>query len=160
MIVYILTRKKYRQMRNRRRVGRGHVSSEPMDIHSGCVRCAFVRRCGGSPGTPTPGVAPVPPAILNAKRVSISNAGSDSGLFPHPFNGDPDRPYNQFYSTIQGWGRYELVAGPAEADIVFELQLTALTVPQTQTSRRARQTHFRCSGWLSSIGKRAMCSGH
>ncbi|MGD0444845.1 MAG: hypothetical protein ABSA39_13005, partial [Edaphobacter sp.] len=38
-------------------------------------------------------VAPVPPQLLNAKKVFISNAGADSGLFPHPFSGDPDRAY-------------------------------------------------------------------
>ena len=31
--------------------------------------------------------APVPSAISTAKKVFISNAGADSGLFPHPFSG-------------------------------------------------------------------------
>jgi hypothetical protein len=35
--------------------------------------------------------APVPPAIFSAKKVFLSNAGSDSGLFPHPFSGSQDR---------------------------------------------------------------------
>jgi hypothetical protein len=70
-------------------------------------------------------LAPVPPALLNAKTVFISNAGADSGLFPHPFSGDPDRPYNQFYAAMQNWGRYQMVADPSEADVVFELQLIA-----------------------------------
>ena len=74
---------------------------------------------------PPSSLAPVPPALLNAKTVFISNAGADSGLFPHPFSGDPDRPYNEFYSSIQSWGRYQLVADPSEADLVFELKLTA-----------------------------------
>src|ERR1700734_1703488 len=74
---------------------------------------------------PPASLAPVPPALLNAKTVFISNAGADSGLFPHPFSGDPDRPYNQFYAAIQSWGRYQLVADPSVADVVFELQLIA-----------------------------------
>ena len=80
-----------------------------------------------APASPPPpaSLAPVPPALLNAKTVFISNAGADSGLFPHPFSGDPDRPYNEFYSGIQSWGRYQLVADPSEADLVFELKLTA-----------------------------------
>ena len=79
-----------------------------------------------SSGPPPPmALAPVPPALLNAKTVFISNAGADSGLFPHPFSGDPDRPYNQFYAAIQSWGRYQLVADPSVADVVFELQLIA-----------------------------------
>ena len=41
---------------------------------------------------PTPvAIAPVPSLLLSAKKVFISNAGADSGLFPHPFSGDPDR---------------------------------------------------------------------
>ena len=59
-------------------------------------------------------LAPVPPALLNAKKIFISNAGADSGLFPHPFSGDPDRPYNEFYTDIKSWGRYGLVGDPSE----------------------------------------------
>jgi hypothetical protein len=74
-------------------------------------------------------VAPVPPQLLNAKTVFISNAGADSGLFPHPFTGDPDRAYNEFYAGVESWGRYQLVASPDQADLVFELQLTAPNGP-------------------------------
>lgn len=75
--------------------------------------------------------APVPTALLNAKKVFLSNGGADSGLFPHPFSGDPDRPYNAFYSALKDWNRYELVRDPADADVVFELQLTAPSGPQS-----------------------------
>jgi hypothetical protein len=78
-----------------------------------------------APPSPPALLAPVPPALLNAKTVFISNAGADSGLFPHPFSGDPDRPYNQFYAAMQSWGRYEIVGDPSQADIVIELQLIA-----------------------------------
>lgn len=74
-------------------------------------------------------IAPVPPLLLNAKKIFISNAGADSGLFPHPFTGDPDRAYNAFYANVASWGRYQLVTTPAEADLVFELQLTAPNGP-------------------------------
>jgi hypothetical protein len=73
--------------------------------------------------------APVPSLLLSAKKVFISNAGADSGLFPHPFSGDPDRAYNEFYGDVESWGRYQLVNTPAEADLVFELQLTAPSGP-------------------------------
>jgi hypothetical protein len=88
---------------------------------------AFLFAAPGNAQTPPPAVslAPVPPALLNAKTAFLSNAGADSGLFPHPFSGDPDRPYNQFYAAMQTWGHYQLVADPSEADIVFELQLIA-----------------------------------
>ena len=69
--------------------------------------------------------APVPPALFTAKKIFISNAGADSGLFPHPFSGNPGRAYNQFYATVESWGRYECVTDPSDADLVFELRLTA-----------------------------------
>ena len=67
--------------------------------------------------------APVPPAILAAKRVFISNGGADSGLFPHPFSGTQDRVYNQFYADIKAGGKFELVSAPADADIVVQVTL-------------------------------------
>jgi hypothetical protein len=85
----------------------------------------FAVKAGAQAPPASLSLAPVPPALLNAKTVFISNAGADSGLFPHPFSGDPDRPYNQFYAAMQNWGRYQLVADPSEADVVFELQLIA-----------------------------------
>ena len=74
--------------------------------------------------------APVPPALGTAKTVFISNAGADAGLFPHPFSGGADRGYNQFYAMVKSWGRFELVNDPAQADLVFELQLHAPNGPQ------------------------------
>ncbi len=68
---------------------------------------------------------PVPPAILSARRIFVSNAGADSGLFPHPFSGDSDRGYDEFYAALRATGDYELVTNPAQADLVLELRLTA-----------------------------------
>ena len=85
----------------------------------------FAVNAGAQAPAPPISLAPVPPALLNAKTVFISNAGADSGLFPHPFSGDPDRPYNEFYAAMQGWGRYQIVGDPSQADVVFELQLIA-----------------------------------
>lgn len=73
----------------------------------------------------TVGTAPVPPAIPTAKKVFVSNAGSYSGLFPHPFSGGPDRAYNQFYAELKSWGRYEIASNPQDADLILELQLTS-----------------------------------
>jgi hypothetical protein len=123
---------------------------------------------------PEAGRAPVPPAIFTAKKVFVSNAGADSGLFPHPFSGDPDRPYNQFYAAIQGWGRYELVADPQDADLVFELQLTGPNGP-TNPSKMAgasdplpmfrliifdRKTHYILWALTESIGPAALQKTH
>jgi hypothetical protein len=69
---------------------------------------------------------PLPSPILNAKRAFISNAGLDLltlEVFKHL--GEPDRPYNQFYAAVKDWGRYDLVSSPADADLVFEIQITS-----------------------------------
>ncbi|HEY2461466.1 MAG TPA: hypothetical protein VGI16_11690 [Candidatus Acidoferrum sp.] len=79
----------------------------------------------------TAGLAPVPVGIFDAKKIFISNAGADSGLFPHPFSGWTDRGYNQFYTLMQNWGRYEIVAEPQQADLVLELQLIAPNGPSS-----------------------------
>jgi hypothetical protein len=73
---------------------------------------------------PLPVAAPVPPQIAAAQRVFISNAGGESFenvIDSLPFNGGPDRPYNQLYAAMKTWGRYELVPSPADADLVFEV---------------------------------------
>jgi len=73
---------------------------------------------------------PVPPAIRAAKKIFVSNAGSDSGLFPEPFSGDPNRPYTEFYNALKATGQYQLVSDPAQADLVLELRLLAPSGPQ------------------------------
>jgi hypothetical protein len=69
--------------------------------------------------------APVPSALLSAKTVFVSNAGSDSGLFPHPFSGDPNRAYSEFYANLKAAGQFSLVDDPSQADLVLELRLIA-----------------------------------
>ena len=120
------------------------------------------------------GRAPVPPGLFTATKVFVSNAGADSGLFPHPFSGDPDRPYNQLYAALHGWGRYELLADPQDADLVFELQLTAPNGP-TNPNKMAgasdplpmfrliifdRKTHYILWALTESIGPAALQKTH
>lgn len=62
--------------------------------------------------------APVPVQILAAKKVFVSNGGGDNG---DSYSGGPGRSYNQFYTALKSWGRYELVAAPADADLIFEI---------------------------------------
>jgi hypothetical protein len=101
--------------------------------------------------TPT---APVPSPILSAKRVFVSNAGSDllsSKLFKRL--GEPDRPYNQLYAAVKDWGRYDLVSSPADADLIFEIQVTfpvfscgrfeTCQVRQVELTILDPKTHFR-----------------
>jgi hypothetical protein len=91
--------------------------------------CTFVMAalCGAATAfaQAAPPDAPVPPAIQNAKHLFISNAGADSGLFPHPFSGGEDRGYNQIYAALKATGKYKLVLDPRQADLVLEIRLTA-----------------------------------
>jgi hypothetical protein len=79
------------------------------------------------PTTSQPG--PIPPALTTSKTIFVSNAGSDSGLFPSPFTGDPDRPYTEFYAALKATGNYTLTGDPAQADLVLELRLFAPNGP-------------------------------
>lgn len=95
-------------------------------------RFAFLVLAGGMmlpfiPALPaqTP-VAPLPSQILTAKKVFISNAGGLLDL--NMVSGDSRRDYNQFYAAIQTWGHYDLVASPAESDLV--LQISVIYIPR------------------------------
>ncbi len=68
---------------------------------------------------------PVPAAIAAAKTIFVSNAGSDSGLFPEPFTGDPNRAYSEFHAALKATGDFTLVGDPAQADLVLELRLVS-----------------------------------
>ena len=80
-------------------------------------------------------VGPVPPALAAAKTVFVSNAGSDSGLFPEPFSGDPNRTYSEFYSILKTSGAFQLVSDPSQADLVLEIQLSAPTGPSRDSKQ-------------------------
>lgn len=74
---------------------------------------------------------PVPPAMVNAKSLFIANGGADSGLFPHPFSGDQNRGYDEFFAEIQRTGEYRIVSDPAQADLVLDIELQAPLGPQS-----------------------------
>ena len=82
------------------------------------------------------GIAPIPAVLYNAKKVFISNAGADAGLFPHPFSGDSDRAYNAFYAGVESLGKFNLVASPSEADLVFEVRLLAPNGPANANKQK------------------------
>ncbi|MGA2252107.1 hypothetical protein [Terracidiphilus sp.] len=69
--------------------------------------------------------APIPPAILAARKLFIANGGADAGLFPSPFSGSTSHGYDQFYSAFRGMSQYDLVSNPSEADLVLEFQIQA-----------------------------------
>jgi hypothetical protein len=66
--------------------------------------------------------APLPAQIYTAKKVFLSNAGDET---LGEFSGGPDRAYNQLYAALKSWGRYELVATPGDAELVFEISFAS-----------------------------------
>lgn len=70
--------------------------------------------------------APVPPQILSAHAVFVSNGGGSN--YFDIFTGGPDRAYNTFYADLQDVNRYQLVSTPAQADLIFEIRGTAPAV--------------------------------
>src|SRR5215470_204630 len=79
------------------------------------VQSAPIARAQKAKETPP---APLPTQIYSGKKAFIANAGGDSNDL---YSGGPDRLYNQFYGAVKSWGRYELAASPAEADLVLEV---------------------------------------
>lgn len=96
--------------------------------------------------------APIPLQIITAKKIFISNGGVDNAaLAAFKRAGDTNEPYNRFYAAMKSWGRYELVASPADADLVFEIRFTApiadfgktaIYEPQLGLSIFDTKTHF------------------
>lgn len=66
--------------------------------------------------------APLPTQIISAKKVFIANAGHERNPDAYSYSGGTDRTYNQFYSAMKSWGRYEIVGAPADCDLVFEIR--------------------------------------
>jgi hypothetical protein len=63
--------------------------------------------------------APIPSQILTAKKVFISNAGAfiDQKIW----TGGTAQPYNELYAALKSWGHFELLAAPADADLVLQI---------------------------------------
>ena len=51
--------------------------------------------------------APLPAAIVNAKKIFLTNGGGSN------------LAYDAFYSEMKSWGKYEIVGSPDEADLVL-----------------------------------------
>ena len=65
--------------------------------------------------------APVPSAVLAAKRVFLSNLGQDVGA-TRSYNSQEVRPstgFDEFYAALKTWGNYEFTESPSDADTVF-----------------------------------------
>lgn len=73
---------------------------------------------------------PIPPALISAKSVFVSNAGSTALLFggsgyPKLYAGDPNRAYTEFCAALKATGDFTLVSDPTEADLDLELRVDA-----------------------------------
>ncbi len=53
--------------------------------------------------------APLPEAILNAKKIFLANGGGSN------------LAYDAFYAKMKDWGRFQIVGSPDEADVIMEL---------------------------------------
>jgi len=97
---------------------------KPAVLCFGLAMC-FFQGVGHAAQQKTPTApAPIPVQIVTARKVFIANGGGDESRYDGSFySGGPDRAYNEFYASMKTWGRYELVAEPADADLVFEIRL-------------------------------------
>lgn len=83
------------------------------------------------------GPPPVPEQILTAKSVFLANGGESCTWFT-----GPDRAYRDLYTALQKWGRYELVAAPGDADLVFSVSFACPAVPGTVTNGTGTGPNF------------------
>jgi hypothetical protein len=104
-----------------------------------------------------PPAAPVPPLIASAQAVFIANGGTEFITRGDPGNlvrsafaeaGGAELGYDDFYAAMKSWGRYKLVAAPAEADLVVEFRVIApydgINYPYAQCAIEIfdEKTHF------------------
>ena len=56
--------------------------------------------------------APLPAVVSNAKKAFLTNGGGSTLAF------------DEFYSQMKQWGRFDLVGNPSDADIIIDLRYT------------------------------------
>ena len=94
--------------------------------------------------------APVPTPLLAGKKAFISYELGDVTAFPSSYSGGPERAYGEFYSAMKAWGRYDLVADPKDADIVFAVRFVD-TVPQIRIGISDANTHVALWGFVEQV---------
>jgi hypothetical protein len=97
--------------------------------------------------------APVPTPLLNGKKAFISYELGDVTAFPDAYSGGPERAYGEFYSAMKAWNRYDLVADPNDADIVFAVRFVdpPNTVPQIRIGVADARTHITLWGFVEQV---------
>ena len=74
---------------------------------------------------PAVAAAPLPEQLATATSVFISYGGADGyATTVLKRAGDTSLLYNQFYAAMKKWGRYQLAASPAHADLILEVRFT------------------------------------
>jgi hypothetical protein len=105
-------------------------------------------------------VAPVPAEILAAKKVFVSNGGTDSSMPTEQYTGEAYRAYNQLYGALQKSARFQLVSTPSEADLVIEVSAHVAVKAQDRVRLTIYETksHFvlwRMDSWVELSLRRA-----
>ena len=97
--------------------------------------------------------APVPTPLLNGKKAFISYELGDVTAFPDAYSGGPERAYSEFYSAMKAWNRYDLVADPHDADVVFAVRFVdpPNTVPQIRIGVADAKTHITLWGFVEQV---------
>ncbi len=86
---------------------------------------------------PDPAPGPIPAQVVSGKKVFISYKESDADP------GLPNLTYNEFYSLMKSWGKYELTGAPADADLIFEIAyISGITDSQLRMSIVDPKTHI------------------
>jgi hypothetical protein len=95
--------------------------------------------------------APVPTPLLNGKRVFISYELGDVTSFPSAYSGGPERAYNEFFTQMKAWGRFELVMDPSDADLVFAVRFVDAPMPQIRVGISDGKTHVSLWGFVEQV---------
>ncbi len=97
--------------------------------------------------------APIPTPMLNGKKAFISYELGDVTAFPDAYSGGPERAYGEFYSAMKTWNRYDLVADPTQADVVFAVRFvdSPNTVPQIRIGVADAKTHIILWGFVEQV---------
>jgi hypothetical protein len=98
--------------------------------------------------------APVPTPLLNGKRAFISYEMGDVTAFPSAYSGGPERAYDEFFTQMKTWGRFELVMDPKDADLIFAIRFVdspGLTRPQIRVGISEAKTHVALWGFVEQV---------
>lgn len=107
------------------------------------------------PIAPSAPPAHVPPEILTAKTIFISNLGGDCD--PNAPRGasvlaiiPPAAVYERFYEDVEKWRRYTIVSAPDNTNLIFEIRMRC-RAPDPLLSLVIRDTRSRAVLWTINV---------